>query len=400
MILNEPLRESTAAVLLTLDRNMRKAERVKYIEKRDGKREYFDIVSSLRKQKNGEKFKKLYDEGDISEYGSHSEADAALCAMIAFRTGPDNAAIDRIFRSSALYREKWERDDYREATINAGIEACHGIFHKSKMDHRTLSNSTKTERLCVRAPPGEMDTGAFRLYPVRDNGRQALLIYVYEDGCYQLYAPDMLKGVIKKYIAEYDEELVSMGKVNEAYNQIITDLNYAAQEDLNSDELLINFQNCLLRVDTEEILQHTPAVLSTIQIPCRWTGKPTPTPVFDDFLHTLTNGNKATQQLLLEFIGACISNIKGWRMKKSLFMVGEGDTGKSQLKSLVERLLGKGNFIGIDLKDIEARFGTGAIYGTRLAGSSDMSFMSVDELKTFKSSPAATLYAEFRTAGL
>ena len=71
-------------------------------------------------------------------------------------------------------------------------------------------------------------------------------------------------------------------------------------------------------------------------------------------------------------------------MKKALFLVGDGDTGKSQLKSLVERLLGKGNFIGIDLKEIEARFGTGAIYGTRLAGSSDMSFLSVDELKTFK----------------
>lgn len=50
------------------------------------------------------------------------------------------------------------------------------------------------------------------------------------------------------------------------------------------------------------------------------------------------------------------------RLKKSLFLVGDGDTGKSQLKSLVERLLGKGNFIGIDLKEIEARFGTGAIY--------------------------------------
>jgi len=398
VILNEPLRESTAAVLLTLDRNMRKAERVKYIEKRDGKREYFDIVSSLRKQKNGEKFKKLYDEGDISEYGSHSEADAALCAMIAFRTGPDNAAIDRIFRSSALYREKWERDDYREATINAGIEACHGIFHKSKMDHPYFIKFNENGAPYVFAPLLAKWTREHLDYIlVRDNGRQALLIYVYEDGCYRLYAPDMLKGVIKKYIAEYDEELVSMGKVNEAYNQIITDLNYAAQEDLNSDELLINFQNCLLRVDTEEILQHTPAVLSTIQIPCRWTGKPSPTPVFDDFLHTLTNGNKATQQLLLEFIGACISNIKGWRMKKSLFMVGEGDTGKSQLKSLVERLLGKGNFIGIDLKDIEARFGTGAIYGTRLAGSSDMSFMSVDELKTFKKLTGGdSLYAEFK----
>ena len=49
-------------------------------------------------------------------------------------------------------------------------------------------------------------------------------------------------------------------------------------------------------------------------------------------------------------------------MKKALFLVGQGDTGKSQLKSLVERLLGGGNFIGIDLKEIESRFGTGAVY--------------------------------------
>jgi P4 family phage/plasmid primase-like protien len=84
-------------------------------------------------------------------------------------------------------------------------------------------------------------------------------------------------------------------------------------------------------------------------------------------------------------------------MKKALFMVGDGDTGKSQKKSLVELLLGKGNFVGIDLKDIEARFGTGAIYGMRLAGSSDMSFLSVDELKTFKKITGGdSLFAEFK----
>lgn len=99
----------------------------------------------------------------------------------------------------------------------------------------------------------------------------------------------------------------------------------------------------------------------------------------------------------MEFIGVCVSNIKGWRMKKSLFLVGAGDTGKSQLKSLVERMLGSENFVGIDLKEIEARFGTGAIYGTRLAGSSDMSFMSVDELKTFKKITGGdSLFAEFK----
>jgi putative DNA primase/helicase len=57
VILNEPLRESTAAVLLTLDKNMRRKEKTKYSAKRDGDRAGFDIVCNLRKQKNGEKFK-------------------------------------------------------------------------------------------------------------------------------------------------------------------------------------------------------------------------------------------------------------------------------------------------------------------------------------------------------
>lgn len=134
----------------------------------------------------------------------------------------------------------------------------------------------------------------------------------------------------------------------------------------------------------------------SVQIPCNWAENPIPTPVFDSYIKTLTNGNNEILQLLLEFMGACISNIKGYRMKKALFLVGDGNTGKSQIKSLTEKLLGSENFIGIDLKEIESRFGTGAIYGTRLAGSSDMSFLSVDELKTFKKITGGdSLFAEF-----
>jgi hypothetical protein len=398
IIEDKPLCDCTAAVITTLEKNMRRKEKSKYSAGRDGDRADFDIICSLRKQKNGDKFIKLYDKGDFSEYVSQSEADAALCALIAFRTGPDPVAIDSIFRGSALYREKWERNDYREVTISAGIEACHGSFHRSRIEHPYFIKFDDNDAPYVFAPLLAKWTREHLDYIlVRDNGKQALLIYVYEDGCYRMHAPEMLKGVIKRYIAEYDEELVTMGKVNEAYNQIITDLNYISQNELDSNELLINFNNCLLRLDNKATLPHTPKVFSTIQIPCRWTGNPSPTPVFDNFISTLTDGDKAIEQLLLEFMGACISNIKGWRMKKALFMVGAGDTGKSQLKNLVERLLGKRNFIGIDLKEIEARFGTGAIYGTRLAGSSDMSFLSVDELKTFKKITGGdSLFAEFK----
>ena len=402
VIKDADINDCTDAVLLTLDKDMRKKEKLKYSEKRDGgDKEVFDIVASLLKQKNGEKFRKLYNDGDYSEYGSQSEADCALCAMIAFRTGADPQMIDMVFRSSALMRDKWNRDDYRESTIEKGIEACHGTFHRSKMEHPDFIrfNEMTGEPYIVVPLLAKHVREHLNYILVRDNGKQGLLKYVYEDGCYRLYSNDMLMGVIKQYIADYDEEMVKMSKVNEALQHITTDLNYVGQDELDDNEHLINFKNGLLSVseDALTLIPHTPNVYSTIQIPCNWTGKPEPTPVFDSYMHTLTNGDKAIERLLLEFIGVCISNIKGWRLKKSLFLVGDGDTGKSQLKSLVERPLGKGNFIGIDLKEIEARFGTGAIYGTRLAGSSDMSFLTVDELKTFKKITGGdSLYAEFK----
>lgn len=413
VVWEQPLRECTAAVLTTLNCNMRRSTKAKksgvtktktVVQASGGSTDegaVFDIVCSLMKQKNGEKFRKLFYDGDFTDYGTQSEADAALCALIAFRTGPDPDAIDAVFRTSALYREKWEREDYRTATILCGIEACGGQFHKSVMPHPYfIKFNEDTGQPYVSAPLLAKWTREHLQYVlVRDNGKQGLLKYVYEDGCYRLYSQDMFLGVIKQYIADYDEELVKMSKVNEAYQQIVTDLTYISQDDLNADEDIINFRNGLLSLKgtTPALIPHTPTVLSTIQIPCDWIGHDTPTPVFDSYLHTLTNGDPQLKQLLLEFIGACISNIKGWRMKKSLFLVGDGNTGKSQLKSLVERLLGRGNFIGIDLKEIEARFGTGAVYGTRLAGSSDMSFLTVDELKTFKKMTGGdSLYAEFK----
>ena len=397
----KPLKDCTSALLATLDEDMLRPEKEPAKKLAKSHDPVFEVVGNLLRQSNADKFRKLYQDGDFSDYGSQSEADCALCAMIAFRTGPDPDMIDRVFRASALMREKWEREDYRETTIQKALEACNGTFHRSKMEHPDFIrfNEITGEAYVVPALLAKHVREHVKYLLVRDSGKQALLKYVYEGGVYKLYAEDMFKGVIKSFVEEYDPELVKMRIITEVYQQLITDLDYIGQEELDASETLINFSNCLLRVDARgtNTVPHTPAVYSTIQIPCRWTGKPSPTPVFDRYLHTLTNGDKAVEQLLLEFIGACISNVKGWRMKKALFLVGAGDTGKSQLKSLVERLLGKENFIGIDLKEIEARFGTGAIYGTRLSGSSDMSFLTVDELKTFKKITGGdSLFAEFK----
>jgi hypothetical protein len=54
-------------------------------------------------------------------YPSQSDADLALCQLIAFYS-PEPTRIDRVFRRSKLYREKWEREDYRQSTINLALE--------------------------------------------------------------------------------------------------------------------------------------------------------------------------------------------------------------------------------------------------------------------------------------
>ncbi len=72
----------------------------------------------IKKASESSKFSALY-AGDWTGLGyeSQSEADSALCSILAFWTDADIASIDRIFRSSGLYRAKWDREDYRLRTI-------------------------------------------------------------------------------------------------------------------------------------------------------------------------------------------------------------------------------------------------------------------------------------------
>jgi putative DNA primase/helicase len=79
-----------------------------------------DLLLKARAASNGAKFWALWN-GDYSAYGSQSEADLALVSELAFWTGPDPSRIDQLFRSSGMMRDKWERQDYREHTIDKAL---------------------------------------------------------------------------------------------------------------------------------------------------------------------------------------------------------------------------------------------------------------------------------------
>jgi len=95
-----------------------------------------DQIIKQCKTSHGDRFTKLWS-GDISDYVSQSEADLALCAVIAGQ-GCDAAQIDRIFRKSQLIREKWDKfrgeRTYGQVTVLAALKRAKkkGQTSKSK----------------------------------------------------------------------------------------------------------------------------------------------------------------------------------------------------------------------------------------------------------------------------
>jgi primase-polymerase (primpol)-like protein len=100
------------------------------------------IVDLASRARNGEKFSKLWS-GATDNYTSHSEADQALCNLLAFYTGPDSQRIDHLFRASGLMRPKWDREDYRTATIGNAIDGCTEFYDWNRRNGEHSSNGQK-----------------------------------------------------------------------------------------------------------------------------------------------------------------------------------------------------------------------------------------------------------------
>lgn len=95
-----------------------------------------ELIERIKASSGGDDFIRLYN-GDMTEYGNdHSRADFAFCMKLAFWTGKDAYQMDRIFRSSALMREKWDRPQknstYGGLQIEKAIEATMETYHPAK----------------------------------------------------------------------------------------------------------------------------------------------------------------------------------------------------------------------------------------------------------------------------
>ena len=67
--------------------------------------------------------------------------------ILSFWCGGDKEQINRLFRESKLYRDKWERDDYRNNTLDYAVSNTKEYYEPPKVEsplfdfHKYLSKT-------------------------------------------------------------------------------------------------------------------------------------------------------------------------------------------------------------------------------------------------------------------
>lgn len=95
-----------------------------------------------------EPLSRKYPAYDAGSGFDHSSADAALMTHLAFWTGKDMPRMDRLFRRSALMRDKYaKRADYRRDTIQKSARLCKAVYSTKAQDKHPLGLTENAQTL-------------------------------------------------------------------------------------------------------------------------------------------------------------------------------------------------------------------------------------------------------------
>ncbi|MDR1128335.1 MAG: DUF5906 domain-containing protein, partial [Treponema sp.] len=93
------------------------------------------VIHVASSAKNGKQFRRLFEEGDLSEYyGDASGADMALADFFAFYCRKDKEQMERLMRRSGLCREKWDEPHYTSGelylkhTIQEAVDGTENVY--------------------------------------------------------------------------------------------------------------------------------------------------------------------------------------------------------------------------------------------------------------------------------
>lgn len=385
------------------------------------------LIQRAGAAKNGDRFKKLW-AGDTSLHADdHSGADQALCNLLAFWTGKDAARMDRMFRRSGLFREKWDekRGDrtYAQRTLDCAIADCKETFSPRRRsppraegaDANDAPEPGEGDDLLV--PLGQKDPASGRLvlsprrtlptaeaYACEFNqhadgrtlhGYGGLLMewrgnrycQVEEEWLKQRLQPWLhkaLRYLLNKQTGEM--ELVDFESnpttVKQALDTIRAFVHLPSStvspswlgsgKDRPPALELLPCKSLNLHIPSGRVLAPTPALFTINALDFDYDPNPEPPERWVKFLEQLFGDDLESVDLLQEWMGYCLTGDTS--QQKMLLLVGPRRSGKGTIGRIVTRLVGAGNVVGPTTSSLAGNFGLQPLIEKSLAIVSDARF--------------------------
>ena len=325
-----------------------------------------ELIDHAKRARNGADFARLW-AGDTSGYNSPSEADSALCFHLAWWTSGDAARIDRLYRASALMRDKWDRDDYRERTITHAIETVGaGYTGKPDKSHPAGPSAAITTATPVDSPLDdpprivldqnseatfassmirEIDQSGGRL--VSTDGR--LYRYDSDSGVWEPLDAIAMRGRIQSLLngafvpranGTYSPLAMNFSRAVGTYNSMLAHVDIYKPGYFDNVEPGIAFSNGFVRVDSDGI--HLAPHSEGNRARQRLLSDYRPDAESQSWLEMLTglfdgdSDSEDKRKFLQEFAGACMCGLATTYDKCAVF-VGGGGNGKSTAQQALEQ---------------------------------------------------------------
>lgn len=212
--------------------------------------------------------------------------------------------------------------------------------------------------------------------------------FTFQNGVYLPSSKAAIKGKIKEFIPTGKAR---DNTLNEIFNLMLcSDKGRCAYEDFNADEDIINFQNGILNISSNQLSPHNADVLSTFQLTCNYDTA-AHCPNWLHFIGQICEGQDGTTDkskvyLLQEVAGLLLSDIFKHRFKKIFILYSTiGDTGKSTFINVLCDLIGLESVGSLPLDKMTERFQLGCVYGAKLLTSSELKTADMSDSSIFKS---------------
>lgn len=334
-----------------------------------------EVIRLAEASKQGAMFRELMAGHWEAYYTSQSEAEIALCNMLAFWTRRDERLMDQIFRRSGLMREKWDRrqsgSTYGAITVAKAARECANVYERRRSYRITAGGLEQQEE--PRTPPD------FRRYTLDDVGaatRMAdmfgpVLRYCYPEHSFYYFdsrrwvrdntgavyrmADDTATAIREDAEAYVDAfgvnrdpeecrkeymKFVKRCRSNNARKAIVNELQsrvsvLPAEFDAHKD--LLNTPSGVVNLRTGELSPHDPTLMITRVTVAEYTNK-TDCPRWEQFLDDIFGGDQQLIRYVQKAIGYSITASDSEQML--FFAYGDGSNGKSTFFETVAGCLG------------------------------------------------------------